>query len=49
MKNEYLEYKWEKTETHAHNYIVPEILKKIKEIGLSSGTKILDAGCGGAI
>jgi len=47
MKNEYLEYKWEKTETHAHTYIVPEIFKIIKEINLSSDAKILDAGCGG--
>ena len=47
MESEYLEYKWEKPETNAHNYIVPEILKLIKEIDLSSDAKILDAGCGG--
>ena len=47
MKDVYLEYKWEKAKSHAHNYIVPEILKIIKELGLSLDAKILDAGCGG--
>jgi hypothetical protein len=43
----YIEYKWEATKTCAHEYIVPIIIKIIRELGLPSDAKILDAGCGG--
>jgi len=45
--NDYAEYKWEKTKTCAHDYIVPAIIKIIMELRLSSDVKILDAGLGG--
>jgi 2-polyprenyl-6-hydroxyphenyl methylase/3-demethylubiquinone-9 3-methyltransferase len=47
MQYKYVEYKWERPETCAHNYIVPVIMKIIREIRLPSHVKILDAGCGG--
>jgi 2-polyprenyl-3-methyl-5-hydroxy-6-metoxy-1,4-benzoquinol methylase len=44
----YVEFKWkDETGTCAHTYIVPAILKIIKELNLKLDLKILDAGCGG--
>lgn len=43
----YVEYKWkDKTGTCAHSYIVPAILKILKELNLKLDLKILDMGCG---
>jgi 2-polyprenyl-3-methyl-5-hydroxy-6-metoxy-1,4-benzoquinol methylase len=47
MESEYIEYKWENPKTTAHEYIVPVIIKILKELNLPSDAKILDAGCGG--
>jgi len=47
MQCKYVEYKWEEPETCAHEYIVPVIIKIIRELNLPSDAKILDAGCGG--
>jgi 2-polyprenyl-3-methyl-5-hydroxy-6-metoxy-1,4-benzoquinol methylase len=43
------DYEWKEPKTCAHDYIVPLIIKIIKELRLTSDAKILDAGCGGGI
>lgn len=40
------DYGWREPETWAHAYILPAIIKIIRELRLSSDAKILDAGCG---
>jgi len=47
MKNSYVEYKWEKVETCAHNYIIPAIIKIIRKLNIPSTANILDVGSGG--
>ena len=41
------DYGWREPETCAHAYILPVIIKIIRELKLPSDAKILDAGCGG--
>ena len=43
----YVDYNWNIPETCAHRYIVPIIIKIIRELKLSPDAKILDTGCGG--
>ena len=41
------DYGWREPETCAHAYILPVIIKIIRELKLPSDAKVLDAGCGG--
>ncbi|MGC8742910.1 MAG: methyltransferase domain-containing protein [Verrucomicrobiia bacterium] len=43
----YRDYGWINNKTHAHNYILPVILKVIANTKISKNSLILDAGCGG--
>lgn len=41
------DYGWRNPKTCAHAYILPVIIKIIRELKPPSDAKILDAGCGG--
>lgn len=41
------EYKWEKSYTDAHGYLLPAIKAVFKKYNVSKNAFILDAGCGG--
>ena len=43
----YVEYSWEKSETHAHGYLIPKVLNILQNLKISTNANILDAGCGG--
>jgi len=44
MKSEYV---WERTETKAHEYLFPGIIKVLDKFNVQKDAYILDAGCGG--
>jgi 2-polyprenyl-6-hydroxyphenyl methylase/3-demethylubiquinone-9 3-methyltransferase len=43
----YVEYNWEKPETHAHGYLIPKVINVLKHLEIPFDAEILDAGCGG--
>lgn len=43
----YIEYGWQESKTCAHNYLLPDICKVVKDLNIKKQVKILDAGCGG--
>lgn len=41
------EYNWSKPKTHAHNYLLKDLIKCLNDRNIFKESQILDAGCGG--
>lgn len=42
-----VEYSWQKARNASHEYLVPVILRALRDYSVPKGAQILDAGCGG--